>query len=150
MFQISFALWFQSRIPMSLVVPESRYRTSAADEILGGEFTLGPKLPQMMVHVEIGVAHALGPRHLAERCVRSELAIRITEAVKKNAELLQVGCKLGRWRTTSVLVHLMPRLDSVRPMKREPKRHPLINRAFEEGGGLTYPLFPKCCPKGIA
>ena len=112
-------------------------RTSAAHEIFGSDFTLGPKLPQMMVHVKVGVAHALGPGHLAEGCVRSELAIRITEAVKKNAELLQVGCKLGRWRTTLVLVHLRPRLDSVRPMKREPKRHPLINRAFDEGGGLT-------------
>ncbi len=52
------------------------------------KFTLDPKLPQVMVHVKVGVAHALGPRHLTERCVRSKLALRITEAVKKNAELL--------------------------------------------------------------
>jgi hypothetical protein len=88
-------------------------RTSA-HEI--GEITLGPKLPRLMVRMEVGVAHTLGPRHLTQRCVRSELALRITQAVKKNAELLQIGRKLGRWRTTLVLVHLRPCLDSVRPM----------------------------------
>ena len=31
------------------------------------------------------MAHSLGPRQLAERRVRSELASRITEAVRKNA-----------------------------------------------------------------
>jgi hypothetical protein len=38
----------------------------------------------------------------------------------------------------------------MRPMNREPKRRPFINRAFEQGGGLTYLFFPKCRPKGIA
>jgi hypothetical protein len=118
--------------------------------MLWGDSTLGPKLPQMMVHVKVGVAHALAPRHLTERCVRSELDLRNTELVKENAEFLQVGCKLGGWRASLVLVHFRPRHDSVRPMKREPKRHPFINRAFEESGGLSHPLFPKCCPKGIA
>src|ERR1700688_2615172 len=65
-------------------------------------------------------------------------------------ELRQVGRKLGGWRTTLVLVHLRPSLDSVGPMKWEPKRHPFINRALEQRGGLTYLLFAKCCPKGIA
>jgi hypothetical protein len=70
----------------------------------------------MMVHVKVGVAHALGPRHLTERCVRSELTLRIAEATEKNAELLQVGGKLGRGPTTLVLVHRCvhsrePRLD---------------------------------------
>jgi hypothetical protein len=55
---------------------------------LGEESTLGPKLPQVMVDVKVGVAHALGPRQLTERCVRSELALRITEAFKANAEFL--------------------------------------------------------------
>ena len=103
-----------------------------------------------MVHMKIGMAHALGPRHLTEHCVRSELALRITEAVKKNAELLQVRHKLGWWRTTQVLVHLRPRHDSVRPMKREPKRHPLIYRALEQGAGPTDLLFPECRSKRIA
>ncbi len=129
-----------------------RIKTAKLRNITQGKpnSTLGPKLPQMMIHVKVGVAHAFAPRHLTERCVRSELDLRSTEAVKKNADFFQVGYKLGRLRTTLVLVHLGPCLNSVRPMKREPKRHPFINRAFEEGGGLTYPLFPKCCPKGIA
>lgn len=41
---------------------------------LGEESTLDPKLPQVMVYMKIGMAHALGPRHLTEHCVRSELA----------------------------------------------------------------------------
>ena len=96
----------------------------------------------MMVYVEVGVAHTLGPRHLTERCVRGKLAFRIAEAVKKNAEVLQIGCELSRRRTTLVLVHLRPCFDSVRPMKREPERRPFVNGAFEECGGLAYLLFP--------
>lgn len=46
-------------------------------------FALNPKLPQMMVHVEVGVTHALCPRHLTKHRVRSELATRSTEALKK-------------------------------------------------------------------
>jgi hypothetical protein len=61
-----------------------------------GESTLGPKLPQMMVHVQVGVSHPFGPRHPTERCVRSELALRTTEAIKKNAKILQIGRELGR------------------------------------------------------
>jgi hypothetical protein len=88
------------------------------------------------------MAHSLGPRQLAERCVRSELALRITETVKKNAEVFQIGCEVGRWRTTLELVHLRPCLDSVRPMKWEPQRRPFINGSFEERGGLAYLLLP--------
>ena len=95
-----------------------------------------------MVYVEVGVAHAFGPRHLTERSVRGKLAFRITEAVKKNAEVLQIGRELGRRRTTLVLVHLGPRLDSVRPMKRKPERRPFVNGAFVECGGPAYLLFP--------
>jgi transposase len=36
------------------------------------------------------------PHRLTERCVRSELALRIAEPTENNAELLQVGGKLGR------------------------------------------------------
>ncbi len=54
-------------------LPISRADICRAD--LGEESTLGPKLPQVMVHMKVGMAHALGPRHLAERCVRSELAL---------------------------------------------------------------------------
>jgi len=82
--------------------------------------------------------------------VRSKLAVRITEAIKNNTEFLQVGCKLGRWRATLMLIHLGPCLDSVRPMKREPQRRPFINGPFKERSGLTYLFFPQCCPKGIA
>jgi hypothetical protein len=36
---------------------------------------LSSKLPQMMVHVEAGVAHTLGPRHLTKHRVRSEVTL---------------------------------------------------------------------------
>ena len=39
------------------------------------DLLLGPKLPQMMVYVEVSVAHTLGPRHLTKHRVRSELAL---------------------------------------------------------------------------
>jgi hypothetical protein len=73
---------------------ESRHRTSRHEDF--GESSLSPKLAQMMVHVEVGVSHPLGPRHLTQCCVRKELALRTTEAIKKNAEILQIGRELGR------------------------------------------------------
>ena len=63
---------------------------------ISGESTLNPKLAQMMVHVEVGVSHPLGPRHPTQCCVRKELALRTTEAIKKNAKILQIGRELGR------------------------------------------------------
>ena len=74
----------------------------------------------MMVHVEVGVTHALCPRHLAEHRVRRELALRSTETLKKNAERLQIGCKLRGYRTTLLLIHFRPRLDAARPLERDP------------------------------
>ena len=81
---------------------------------------LSSKLPQMMIHVEVGVAHALGPRHLTKHRVRRELALRCTEALRKNAELLQIGCKLRWQRTTLLLVHFRPCLDAMWPRERDP------------------------------
>jgi hypothetical protein len=43
---------------------------------------LSPELPQMVIYVEIGMPHALGPRHLPKHPVRSELALGTTEALK--------------------------------------------------------------------
>jgi len=49
------------------------------------EFTrtyLSSELPQMMIYVEIGMPHALGPRHLPKHPVSSELVLKTTEALK--------------------------------------------------------------------
>lgn len=40
------------------------------------------ELPQMMIYMEIGMPHALGPRHLPEHPVRSELVLGTTEALE--------------------------------------------------------------------
>jgi hypothetical protein len=65
-------------------------------------------------------------------------------------ELQQRQCENGERARTGIRKPLLAGLTPGSPMKREPKRHPFINRAFEQGGGLTYSLFPKCRSKGIA
>ena len=49
---------------------------------------LHPELSEVMIKVEVGMAHALGPGHLPKRGVRSEFAPPSTEALKQNAEFL--------------------------------------------------------------
>lgn len=39
------------------------------------------KLPQMMIHVQIGVPHSLFSGHFAEKSMRRELALKCAEAV---------------------------------------------------------------------
>jgi hypothetical protein len=49
---------------------------------------LDPELPQVMVEVEVGVPHALGPRHLSKHGVGGIFAFASTEALKQNADIL--------------------------------------------------------------
>lgn len=49
---------------------------------------LDPELSQVMIEVEVGMAHALGLEHLPEHGVRSEFALPSTETLKQDAELL--------------------------------------------------------------
>lgn len=46
------------------------------------------ELPQVMIYVEIGMPHALGPRHLPKHPVRRELILGTTEALKQDTEFL--------------------------------------------------------------
>ncbi len=43
---------------------------------------LGSELPQVVVYVQVSVAHSLGPRQVPEHCVRSESSLKTTETVK--------------------------------------------------------------------
>jgi hypothetical protein len=63
----------------------------ALPESLRSVSLLSTKLPKMMVHVEVGVTHALGPRHSTKKRVRSRLDFPGTKALKQNPELLQIG-----------------------------------------------------------
>jgi len=103
-----------------------------------------------MVHVDVGVTHALSPRHPTKKRVRSKLAFPGTKALKQNPEALQIGCKLRRWRATLVLVHFRRRLETMRPRERYPKSHPLKKRAGQDSAGWTYILFAQRTTKGIA
>ena len=118
--------------------------------IHSGRFHSRSKLPEMMVHVEICVPHAFYPAHLTESCMSAELALRATEAIQENAEILHVGSKLGRRCTPLVLIHLRPCFNSTRPTKWKPKRSPFIDSALVECGGLSNLFFSQRRSKRIA
>ena len=61
---------------------------------------LSPELPQMVIYVEIGMPHALGPRHLPKHPVRSELALGTTEALQ-----IRCGTSPSRMRTARAEYH---------------------------------------------
>ena len=64
--------------------------------------------------------HPLGPRQLAEHCMRGEFALPATELVTQLAELLDIRCKFHGLGATLFLIHFGARLDAVRPLKRHP------------------------------
>jgi hypothetical protein len=103
-----------------------------------------------MVNVKIRVAHALRPRHLTKCRVRSELAVKSTEALKKNAERLQIRNQLRGRRTTAPLVHFRPCLESVWPWHRNPKSHPLKKRRLRPLFRWADKFFAQRGSKGVA
>ena len=85
---------------------------------------LGPKLPQMVVEMEVGMPHTLGPGELSKDRMRCKLALPSTEAFQQNAQLLYIGFEAHRSRTAQLLVHLWTCLDTVWPLPCEPQRPP--------------------------
>lgn len=78
------------------------------------------ELPQVVIHVKIGVTHSLGPRQRTEHCMGCEFAFPATELIKQRAEPLDVPRKFCRSGAALLLIHFRASLDSVRPMKRQP------------------------------
>lgn len=98
---------------------------------------LRPKLPQVMVHVKIGMAHAFTSRHRTKHAMRSICARPATEPIKQGAQAIKIGGIFTRVSSAQVLIQLGPRLDPVWPLERQPKGRPLVHRAFEQGRGRT-------------
>ncbi len=100
---------------------------------------LDPELSQVMIKVEVGVAHALGPGHLPKHGVRRKFTFPGTETPKQTAEFLQVGCKVHGGRATLLLVHFRARLEAVRPPNWNPEASGFrIVRMNRLCAGLTY------------
>lgn len=86
-----------------------------------GELLLGSKLSQVMIHVKVGVAQALGFGHLPKHGVGGEFSLQITESVQQDAELLCIRRKLHRWRTALLLVKFRAGVEAVRPRDWRPE-----------------------------
>jgi|SRR5215471_14063484 len=98
---------------------------------------LRSKLPQVMVHVKIGMAHAFTSRHWAKHAVRSICARPATELIKQGTEAIKIGGIFSRGTSAQVLIQLGPGLDLVWPLERHPQGRPLVHGAFEQGRGRT-------------
>jgi len=59
-----------------MIVPSGR---------LGVRSPLSSELPQMVIYVEKGMAHSLGPRHLPEHGVRPKLPFEPAKAPKQGS-----------------------------------------------------------------
>ena len=100
--------------------------------MLGGQgISLAPvwlalcsELPQVVIHVEVGMPHPLSPRQLTKHCMRREFALPDTELVKQPAKLLDIRCKFHGPGTTLLLIHFRARLDVVWPPEEVPTEPP--------------------------
>ena len=56
--------------------------SQSSDLPINGAVGLRSELPQVMIHMKVGMAHAFGSRKLAKRCVGAEFAGEATERVE--------------------------------------------------------------------
>ena len=99
---------------------------------------LRSKLPQVVIHVKVGVAHPLSPRQLTKYWVRNEFPLRTAELVKECTKFLDIRHKLNWLSTTLPLIHFRARLEAVYPWNRNPKRHGFHKGVKKFVAGLTY------------
>jgi hypothetical protein len=111
---------------------------------------LEAELSQVMIKMEVGMAHALNPGELSKHGVGSEFAFQGTKALKQNAEVCKVGCKALRRRPAMLLVHFRTRLEAVRPRQWDPERERLQDHTQKNSVRRTDVLFTECRSQRIA
>ena len=78
------------------------------------------KLPQVMVHVKVGMAHAFTSRQRTKHGMRSICARPVTELIKQRAQAIKIGGIFSRASSAQLLIQLGSRLHPVWPLERHP------------------------------
>jgi len=114
-----------------------------------GKHVSRSELPQVMIDVEIRIAHALWPRHLPPHCVRREFALVDTKSLKQVAKLCKVRSKLYGWGAALILIHLGRCLEAVRPANRSPQSEVFEYRPLEKTGRRANVFLSERSSQGI-
>lgn len=110
---------------------------------------LNAELTKVMVHVEIGPAHAVGLRHRPKNGMHVRLVFGGAKSVKQGAQIGYICRKLLWPSATLVLVNFRPRRESWPPFERQPQSGPLQGGARQQVVNRPYIFFTEKEAKGI-